>query len=183
MDEFQDTDAAQWTVMRSVFAHGDHRLLLIGDPKQAIYAFRDADVHVYLEAKSAAQHRYTMTRNFRTDAPLVHAMNHLWVEGSRAFDMDAHVMDYVEVDARHQTPRLKVAQIPSARPSPRRGPGVPGASLGRQHHRAGRRREGARLKSADARRLAARLCAREARTLLAGERGRCRRPATAPRGI
>ena len=180
VDEFQDTDAAQWTVMRSVFAHGDHRLLLIGDPKQAIYAFRDADVHVYLKAKSAAQHRYTMTRNFRTDAPLVHAMNHLWVEGSRAFDMDAHIMDYVEVDARHQTPRLKLAQIPRPGQHPGQHPGHPPdhppggdrASLELRWADNATARGGdvkARtLKSAEARRLAARLCAREARTLLLG---------------
>ena len=42
VDEFQDTDRAQWSVMQKVFAHPDRQLLIIGDPKQAIYAFRGA---------------------------------------------------------------------------------------------------------------------------------------------
>ena len=49
VDEFQDTDPVQWTILREAF-HGHRTLVLIGDPKQAIYGFRGADVHAYLEA-------------------------------------------------------------------------------------------------------------------------------------
>lgn len=57
VDEFQDTDAAQWAVLERVFAKSDaKRLVLIGDPKQAIYAFRGADVFVYLTAAEAINH-------------------------------------------------------------------------------------------------------------------------------
>ena len=55
VDEFQDTDPAQWDIMRSAFADTGVTLVLIADPKQAIYAFRGADVYAYLEA--AAQRR------------------------------------------------------------------------------------------------------------------------------
>ena len=50
VDEFQDTDPVQWTILREAF-HGHRTLVLIGDPKQAIYGFRGADVHAYLEAQ------------------------------------------------------------------------------------------------------------------------------------
>ena len=50
VDEFQDTDPVQWEIMRRAFGGGGATLVLIGDPKQAIYAFRGADVYAYLEA-------------------------------------------------------------------------------------------------------------------------------------
>ena len=50
VDEFQDTDPVQWEIMHRAFGLGGTTLVLIGDPKQAIYAFRGADVHAYLEA-------------------------------------------------------------------------------------------------------------------------------------
>lgn len=105
VDEFQDTDAAQWAVLRAVFGHPSRRLLLIGDPKQAIYAFRDADIHVYLDAKhvTSAQQE-TMAKNFRTDASLVDAMNHLWQADSGAFLTDD--VEYVKVGARHADGRV-----------------------------------------------------------------------------
>ena len=53
VDEFQDTDPVQWTILREAF-HGHRTLVLIGDPKQAIYGFRGADVHAYIEARESA---------------------------------------------------------------------------------------------------------------------------------
>ncbi len=50
VDEFQDTDPAQWEILRLAFGEGGATLVLIADPKQAIYAFRGADVYAYLEA-------------------------------------------------------------------------------------------------------------------------------------
>ena len=105
VDEFQDTDIAQWTVLREAFgAVSGKRLFLVGDPKQAIYGFRGADVHVYLAAKQTApQHpergcggRFTMTTNYRSDGPLVRALNGLWRPDSGAFGPRA--MDYVQVE-------------------------------------------------------------------------------------
>src|SRR4029079_1444466 len=54
VDEFQDTDPVQWDIVRTAFADGDTTLVLIGDPKQAIYSFRGADVHTYLAARPLA---------------------------------------------------------------------------------------------------------------------------------
>ena len=70
VDEFQDTDPVQWDILRTAF-HGHAALTLIGDPKQAIYAFRGADVVSYLAARDAAGARATLDTNFRSDAPLL----------------------------------------------------------------------------------------------------------------
>jgi len=96
VDEFQDTDASQWSVLKAAFL-GHRRLILIGDPKQAIYAFRGADVHVYTAAAKevAPPHCRTMSVNYRSDQSVLDALNTLWRAGSSAFD-DSW-FDYVEV--------------------------------------------------------------------------------------
>ena len=70
VDEFQDTDPAQWDILRTVF-HGWRTLILIGDPKQAIYAFRGADVFSYLDAAEQAGTHATLPTNYRSDAAVV----------------------------------------------------------------------------------------------------------------
>ncbi len=101
VDEFQDTDAAQWAVIDAAF-FGHRRLFLIGDPKQAIYSFRGANVHVYLAAseKLDAPQRRTMTENWRSDGTALTAMNTLWRAGSLPFGLAA--VDYVRV---HPAPK------------------------------------------------------------------------------
>jgi exodeoxyribonuclease V beta subunit len=73
VDEFQDTDRIQWDIVSSVF-DGHGTLLVIGDPKQAIYAFRGADVTAYLDAASASAATYTLGTNWRADGPLLTAL-------------------------------------------------------------------------------------------------------------
>ncbi len=70
VDEFQDTDPIQWEILRRAF-HGHVTLILIGDPKQAIYAFRGADVFSYLDAVQEADSVRTLATNWRSDAALV----------------------------------------------------------------------------------------------------------------
>lgn len=84
IDEFQDTDPVQYRIFRTVYQPGENRgdtgLLLIGDPKQAIYAFRGADIYTYLQAREAvAGRRYTLGTNFRSAEAMVQAVNHLFV--------------------------------------------------------------------------------------------------------
>ncbi len=76
VDEFQDTDPVQWQILESAF-HGHRTLVLIGDPKQAIYAFRGADVVTYLVATGSAGDRETLGTNWRSDAPLLRALEHV----------------------------------------------------------------------------------------------------------
>ena len=67
VDEFQDTDPVQWQIMHRAFGSGDGTLVLIGDPKQAIYAFRGADVYAYIEARASAATQRTLAVNWRSD--------------------------------------------------------------------------------------------------------------------
>jgi exodeoxyribonuclease V beta subunit len=103
IDEFQDTDPLQWTIFRGLF----DRLYLIGDPKQAIYGFRGADLPTYLGARDHAQRRYGLMRNFRTDAALVAAVNRVFdrPELERPF-VDERIR-YASVGAAHPGPRLR----------------------------------------------------------------------------
>ncbi len=96
VDEFQDTDASQWSVLKAAFL-GQKRLILIGDPKQAIYAFRGADVHVYTAAAKevASPHCRTMSVNYRSDQSVLDALNTLWRADSGAFGDPG--FDYVAV--------------------------------------------------------------------------------------
>ena len=66
VDEFQDTDPLQWDILRLAF-HGFVTLVLVGDPKQAIYGFRGADVTTYLNAVRAADSSFDLDVNRRTD--------------------------------------------------------------------------------------------------------------------
>jgi exodeoxyribonuclease V beta subunit len=76
VDEFQDTDPVQWDIMRRAFGTGT--LVLIGDPKQAIYAFRGADVFAYLDAAREAATQATLEVNWRSDQGLIDAYDALF---------------------------------------------------------------------------------------------------------
>ncbi len=79
IDEFQDTDPVQYRIFRTLYGGTGLPLFLIGDPKQAIYGFRGADVFTYLRAaKAAGDQRFTMDTNWRSDPPLLHAVQRLF---------------------------------------------------------------------------------------------------------
>jgi len=80
VDEFQDTDPVQWKILESLFLHRNEGTLhLVGDPKQAIYAFRNADVYSYMEAKNTLCHSpYVLCTNYRSSAKLIQALNTLF---------------------------------------------------------------------------------------------------------
>lgn len=75
IDEFQDTDPFQYDIFHETFAETGRPLFMIGDPKQAIYAFRGADVFTYLKAAQDREEQYTLTTNHRSDSGLVQAVN------------------------------------------------------------------------------------------------------------
>ena len=78
IDEFQDTDPVQYEIFRRIFGGGGHHLWFIGDPKQAIYSFRGADVFTYRGAAEAASREYTLGTNWRSEKRLLHAINLLF---------------------------------------------------------------------------------------------------------
>ncbi|MEA3122807.1 MAG: exodeoxyribonuclease beta subunit, partial [Paraburkholderia sp.] len=78
IDEFQDTDPVQYRIFDAVYgASEDNAFIMIGDPKQAIYAFRGADIYTYLAARRSCGTRlYTLAKNFRSTNAMVAAVNH-----------------------------------------------------------------------------------------------------------
>jgi len=78
IDEFQDTDPIQYAIFNRLFRTADHSLFLIGDPKQAIYAFRGADIFAYLEAAATADRKFYLSENWRSDPALIQACNELF---------------------------------------------------------------------------------------------------------
>jgi len=75
VDEFQDTDPVQYSIFLQIYGGSDRSIFFIGDPKQAIYGFRGADVFTYLEAAKVANRRYTLGRNWRSEAKLLDGVN------------------------------------------------------------------------------------------------------------
>ncbi|GAB3825907.1 UvrD-helicase domain-containing protein [Kribbella italica] len=109
VDEFQDTDPVQWKVIDRAF-NGHSTLVLIGDPKQAIYAFRGGDIATYLTAAETAGQRRTLGTNWRSDQPLVDCLQ-VVLGGARLGHEDIVVHP---VEAHHQGTRL--AGAPSDAP-------------------------------------------------------------------
>lgn len=99
IDEFQDTDAIQYRIFSTLYggnaesATGNGAMLLIGDPKQAIYAFRGADINTYVRARAAIddESRYTLGRNFRSSEPVVNAVNGLFSLQQDAFALGGEI--------------------------------------------------------------------------------------------
>jgi exodeoxyribonuclease V beta subunit len=105
VDEFQDTDPVQYAILRSLYREGPGPLLLIGDPKQAIYAFRGADVFAYLRARDDAGNApHTLETNHRSDPALVCALNTLFGRVRSPFLLDG--IPYVEMRSARATARL-----------------------------------------------------------------------------
>ncbi|MEJ7774994.1 MAG: UvrD-helicase domain-containing protein, partial [Nocardioidaceae bacterium] len=107
VDEFQDTDPVQWSIMRRAFGANGSTLVLIGDPKQAIYAFRGADVYAYLDAAASAGTSETLDVNWRSDQGLITAYDALFA-GAR-LGHEGIVYRRVTATPANQTPRLSGA--------------------------------------------------------------------------
>ena len=104
VDEFQDTDPIQWKVIEKAF-HGHSTLILIGDPKQAIYGFRGGDIHTYLKAARGADDQRTLGTNWRSDKVLVQSLQTV-MSGAELGHPDIVVYD---VAAEHEGHRLAAA--------------------------------------------------------------------------
>lgn len=83
IDEFQDTDPVQWDIFRTLFPPQDNswgHLYLVGDPKQSIYAFRQADIYTYLDAANSMgpENMASLATNYRSQPQLITALNALF---------------------------------------------------------------------------------------------------------
>ncbi|WP_153075092.1 exodeoxyribonuclease V subunit beta [Paraburkholderia bonniea] len=103
IDEFQDTDPLQFSIFNRIFAP-DGPLFLVGDPKQAIYSFRAADLHTYLAARAAATMRYTLALNQRSSAPVVAACNQIFSANPDGFVLEGLKYQPVRAGQRLRVP-------------------------------------------------------------------------------
>ena len=81
IDEFQDTDSQQYAIFSKIYSDNPEKntgFIMIGDPKQAIYRFRGADIFTYLKASDEAQSRFELTKNYRSEKHLVDGVNALF---------------------------------------------------------------------------------------------------------
>jgi exodeoxyribonuclease V beta subunit len=122
VDEFQDTDPIQWQIFKKVFLEKsegefENTLFVIGDPKQAIYGFRGADVHAYLGAKKEMEELsrkglancYSLAVNWRSVPELIEVFNHLFSASNwfaKPDDPDVFKISYLPVDAPEEDKRI-----------------------------------------------------------------------------
>ncbi|MFA6008664.1 MAG: exodeoxyribonuclease V subunit beta [Desulfobacteraceae bacterium] len=110
IDEFQDTDPVQYTIFSRIFAHGGGPLFMIGDPKQAIYGFRGADIFAYLKAVENASSAYTLGKNYRSDPELVNAVNTLFENVADPFVFPEIAFHPADADEKDSSERFVVEQ-------------------------------------------------------------------------
>lgn len=88
IDEFQDTDPLQFAIFSAIYGEGGQPVFLVGDPKQAIYSFRQADLHTYLAAREKAGAHYHLEANQRSTEGVIAGINGLFQANPRAFMLD-----------------------------------------------------------------------------------------------
>ncbi len=122
VDEFQDTDPVQYDIFDRIYGirQGcpNGGFVMIGDPKQAIYAFRGGDIYTYLQARQhTAGHHYTLDKNFRSDTALIDAVNGLFAYGEthalgafRFRQAEHNPLPFIEVKAGKDIPRKLLLQ-------------------------------------------------------------------------
>lgn len=128
IDEFQDTDPVQYGIFERIYRISENRsetgLFMIGDPKQAIYAFRGADIYTYLSARRATTGRlHSLDTNYRSSQAMVSAVNQVFLQaeqrslGRGAFlfrDGGDNPLPFVEVQAKGRGEQLQIDGQPCA---------------------------------------------------------------------
>ena len=121
VDEFQDTDPWQYESLDRIYAHtpddDSHALVMIGDPKQAIYSFRGADLSTYIKARQKAlelhpQALHSLDSNFRSTPSLVAAVNHVFGSISQPFYSELGQIEFEPVQSRSQAQTLQTSGQP-----------------------------------------------------------------------
>jgi len=101
VDEFQDTDPLQFSILKSLYYQQEHAsLFMIGDPKQAIYGFRGGDVFAYLSARADCEYSWLMDTNWRSSQAMITGYNRLFFGNSlteKSRDIFSYGIDYFPV--------------------------------------------------------------------------------------
>lgn len=113
IDEFQDTDPIQYAIFSTLCPDARRTLFLIGDPKQAIYSFRGADIFTYLAASRHVEHHYTLGVNYRSATALVDAVSSLFARENPFLFQE---IPYPEVQASDQNAALALLDGEGTRP-------------------------------------------------------------------
>ncbi|OOF87470.1 exodeoxyribonuclease V subunit beta [Rodentibacter ratti] len=118
IDEFQDTDAQQYGIFSKIYRENQGNntgFIMIGDPKQAIYRFRGADIFTYLKAAAQADQRFNLMKNYRSEQRLVDGVNQLFDFPQSPFIYDS--IEFMPVGSRtdHRQFYLKGEQEPAYR--------------------------------------------------------------------
>ena len=91
IDEFQDTDPVQLRLLKEAFGNrSTHLLLMIGDPKQAIYSFRGGSLNTYMKARELCDRIDLMNANYRSTKPLIVSLNKLFLDGLIRSNLSTH---------------------------------------------------------------------------------------------
>lgn len=89
IDEFQDTDPQQYQIFRNIYLnHPENGWFMIGDPKQAIYGFRGADIFTYIQARNEVEQHYTLATNWRSSEAVIDGVNQIFEFAERPFLYD-----------------------------------------------------------------------------------------------
>ncbi|MCK4768650.1 MAG: UvrD-helicase domain-containing protein, partial [Desulfobacula sp.] len=89
IDEFQDTDPRQYDIFSKIFSSQGTPFFMIGDPKQAIYAFRGGDIFAYLKASKESDQKFTLEKNYRSAPLLVNGINEVFFNSINPFFYDS----------------------------------------------------------------------------------------------
>ncbi|WP_431634474.1 UvrD-helicase domain-containing protein [Dyella sp. KULCS107] len=123
VDEFQDTDGQQYDILRAIYSDAAGvprgRLVMIGDPKQAIYRFRGGDIHTYLRAADGADQVLRLDTNHRSSLAMVAALNQFYeVAGAvLSADPDARIrVEPVKASSRRDGAPYTIDGTPLAQP-------------------------------------------------------------------
>ncbi|MBJ6979004.1 UvrD-helicase domain-containing protein [Luteimonas sp. MC1895] len=121
IDEFQDTDALQYGTLDAIYRNDEGglrgRLVMIGDPKQAIYSFRGGDIDTYRRAAASVTDRLVLDTNYRSDKRLVEGFNNLYaLSGQALSSRDAHDIRYIDVEPGQGADRYWIDSKPSLQP-------------------------------------------------------------------
>ncbi|WP_392340018.1 exodeoxyribonuclease V subunit beta [Moritella marina] len=114
IDEFQDTDQQQYDIFNTIYGKQDGAgLFMIGDPKQAIYSFRGADIFTYMQARKNVEAHYTLAKNWRSSNSMVSAVNRVFEHANKPFIYEDSI-SFLPVDSHGKSKPLLLNGIEPA---------------------------------------------------------------------